>query len=122
LYSPTAKQARPVDQKAQRVEALRAQLLAGLPELRADRTSEMQGRWVLAYMLDWHRREDKSSWWEYFRLCALAEEDLYDERAAVAGMEFVERVGNVPNKKGKADQVSHRPLSVSRAGDGDRSG
>jgi len=90
-----------VDQKAQRVEALRAQLLAGLPELRTDRTSEMQGRWVLAYMLDWHRREDKSSWWEYFRLCALAEEDLYDERAAVAGMEFVERVGNVPNKKGK---------------------
>ena len=34
-------------------------------------------------------------WWEYFRLCELAEEDLYDEREAVAGMEFVDRVSDL---------------------------
>src|SRR4029078_11199342 len=31
-----------------------------------------------------------------------AEEDLYDEREAVAGMEFVERVQRIVSKKGRA--------------------
>ena len=34
----------------------------------ADRSDEQQARWLLAYLLDWHRREDKAGWWEYFRL------------------------------------------------------
>ena len=90
-----------VDEKAQRVEALRARLLNGVPEERADRTPEQQGRWLLAYMLDYHRREDKASWWEYFRLCDLTEEQLYDEKDAVAGMEFVERVKLVVGSTGR---------------------
>ena len=47
-----------VDERAQRVEALRARLLAGVPELRGDRDDEQQARWLLAYLLDYHRRED----------------------------------------------------------------
>ena len=43
-------------------------------------------------MLDWHRREKKATWWEYFRLCGLSDEDLLEEKAALAGLEFVERV------------------------------
>jgi uncharacterized protein len=92
--APTA-----VDARAQKVEELRARLLFGIPEARPDRNDEQQGRWLLAYMLDYHRREDKASWWEYFRLCDLAEEDLYDERAAMAGVTFVERVGLGVSKK-----------------------
>ena len=34
------------------------------------------------YLLDWHRREEKAAWWEYFRLRDLPDEDLLDERAA----------------------------------------
>jgi predicted RecB family nuclease len=81
-----------VDEKAQRVEALRKRLLDGIPDLRADRSDEHQARWLLAYMLDYHRREDKAVWWEYFRLIELPPEDLFDEREAVAGMEFVDQV------------------------------
>ncbi|MEP6491839.1 MAG: TM0106 family RecB-like putative nuclease [bacterium] len=88
-----------VDAKAQRVEALRTRLLAGVPEIRDDRDADQQARWLLAYMLDYHRREDKASWWEYFRLRDLAEDDLYDEREAVAGMELVERLGHVISPK-----------------------
>ena len=88
-----------VDARAQNVDELRARLLAGVPETRADRNDEQQGRWLLAYTLDYHRREDKASWWEYFRLCELAEEDLYDERAAIAGMTLLERVGQATSKK-----------------------
>ena len=90
-----------VDERARRVDDLRARLLAGIPDVRSDRTSEEQGRWLLAYMLDYHRREDKATWWEYFRLSDLTEEELYDEREAVAGMEFVERVERVIGKKGR---------------------
>jgi uncharacterized protein len=81
-----------IDEKEQRVLELRARLLEDVPEAREDRNPEQQGRWLLAYILDFHRREDKATWWEYFRLRDLSEEDLLDERQAVAGLEFVERV------------------------------
>jgi len=81
-----------VDDRAQRVAALRARLLQGVPGARADRSGEQQARWLLAYLLDWHRREDKTTWWEYFRLRDLPEEDLFDESQALAGLEYVERV------------------------------
>ena len=31
-------------------------------------TPEQQGRWLLAALLDWHRREAKPQWWDHFRL------------------------------------------------------
>ena len=37
-------------------------------------------RWLLAHLLDFHRREDKSVWWEFFRLARSAAEDYLDER------------------------------------------
>jgi uncharacterized protein len=82
-----------VRDRQQRVNALRAQLLDGVPREPAERTAEQQTRYLLAYLLDWHYREDKVSWWEYYRLIELPDEDLIDEPAAVAGLEFVERVG-----------------------------
>ena len=91
-----------IDERAKRVEELRGRLLAGLPELRGDRDDARQARWLLAYMLDYHRREDNVAWWEFFRLVELPEEDLIDERAAVAGLEFVERVRLILSKKGRA--------------------
>ena len=90
-----------LDERAKRVEALRSRLLAGIPDVAGDRNTEQQGRWLLAFMLDYHRREDKATWWEYYRLCELPEEELFDERGALAGMTFVERVGPVIGKKGK---------------------
>jgi hypothetical protein len=81
------------------VGALRERLLAGIPEEPDARTAEQWALWRLAYLLDWHRRESKAGWWEYFRLVELADDDLFDEPSAVAGLEFVERVGLIPNKK-----------------------
>jgi uncharacterized protein len=81
-----------VDERAAQTEALRARLLAGVPESRADRSREQQARWLLAYLLDYHRREDKAVWWEYYRLKESPEEDLIDEPRAIVGMTFVERI------------------------------
>jgi uncharacterized protein len=68
-------------------------LIYGVPIDVADRTAEQHARWLLAYVLDWHRREEKAVWWEYFRLSALTVEDLMDERAGLSGLQFVECVG-----------------------------
>jgi predicted RecB family nuclease len=81
-----------VSEKARAVDALRGRLLSPLPEDRTMHDDVQRGRWLLAYLLDYHRREDKATWWEYFRLSDLATEDLFDEREAVAGLEWVERV------------------------------
>lgn len=56
------------------------------------RTGEQQARWLLAYILDWHRREDKAAWWEYYRLSDLSADDLTEERAGLSGLVFVETV------------------------------
>ena len=88
-----------VDERARRVATLRERLLAGIPEDAAKRDDEQRARWKLAYLLDWHRREDKAGWWEYYRLRDLPEEDLFDEPQAVAGLQRIERIREVTNAK-----------------------
>lgn len=68
-------------------------LTEGVPADEAERSPEEHARWLLANLLDFHRREDKAGWWEYFRLAALPAEDLRDEKCALADLEFIERVG-----------------------------
>src|SRR5262245_32129084 len=74
-------------------------LLEGAPLERAGRSEEQQARWLLAYMLEWHRREDKATWWEFFRLRELSDEALLDEKAALSGLRHV---GPGESVKGKA--------------------
>jgi uncharacterized protein len=76
-----------------RVENLVGRLTVGIPADIAERGAEQQARWILAHTLDWHRREEKTVWWEYFRLSALSSDDLFDERAALSGLTFVSKVG-----------------------------
>ena len=76
-----------------RIAALIARLTLDVPADARERTGDQHARWILAYILDWHRREEKTAWWEYFRLAALADEDLFEERAGIAGLTFVGAVG-----------------------------
>lgn len=71
-----------------RVEELVGRLTAGIPVDVAERSREQQALWILAHTLDWHRREEKTVWWEYFRLSGLSSDDLFDERAALSGLTF----------------------------------
>ena len=92
-----------IKERQQRVNALRARLLEHVPADRAGRTADDQTRYLLAYLLDWHYREDKVGWWEYYRLIELPDEELVDEPAAIIGLEFVERVGPfIGGKSGRA--------------------
>jgi len=71
------------------IAALKERLIAGLPEEESEWSTEQRARWLLAQLLEWHRRENKSMWWEYFRLCSLSDEELIEDRNALAGLTYV---------------------------------
>ncbi|MDF2780918.1 MAG: helicase, partial [Geminicoccaceae bacterium] len=79
-------------ERQQRVQALYDRLAADVPADPEERSDEQRARWLLANLLDWHRREKKAVWWEYFRLRELPDGDLLEERAALAGLELVARL------------------------------
>jgi predicted RecB family nuclease len=75
------------------VAALVERLTAGVSADPVERTADEHGRWVLAQLLSWHRREDKADWWEFFRLADLSAEELLDERCGLGGLMFEHTVG-----------------------------
>jgi uncharacterized protein len=87
-----------VAEAAEETQRVMAKLLDGVPIDAAERNQEQQAHWLMAQLLEWHRREEKAAWWEYFRLLALPLEDYEDERSALAGIEFKETVGGTPRK------------------------
>ncbi len=64
-------------------------LVDGLPEDHDTWTQTERGRFLLAHLLDYFRREAKCNWWELFRLSDLEHDDLFGERKAVSGLEFL---------------------------------
>ncbi len=80
-----------IDDRERRAQALAARLLEGIPEDPLVRSPEQQATWLLANMLEFHRREDKADWWEYYRLIEPSDADLLEETAGLAGLEFVDR-------------------------------
>jgi len=81
--------------QTQRVRAVMARLVAGLPAEDTEWTSEHRALWLLAQMLEYHRREDKSAWWEYFRHCKLSNDELLEDRNALGGLTYVGPVDQV---------------------------
>jgi uncharacterized protein len=64
-------------------------LTEDVPADSGERTEEQHGRWLLAGLLDWHRRESKPQWWAWFTLRDASQEELYASPDALAGLEFV---------------------------------
>jgi predicted RecB family nuclease len=72
-------------------------LLCGdIPADAAARGPEEQGAWLLAQLLSWHRREEKSFWWRYYDLLDMTAEELVGEREPIGGLELVGPVGKGP--------------------------
>src|SRR5712664_913450 len=57
-----------LDERQKRIAALVEKLTEGIPADSSARGEEQQARWLLAQLLDWHRRENKATYWEGYRL------------------------------------------------------
>ncbi len=91
IHRPEPGEAAPSDNLSawiERVNALMVRLTHDLPENGEYWDKAQNARWLLANVLDFHRREQKAVWWEYFRLSDLTPEDLMDEKAGLSGLRF----------------------------------
>ena len=91
LHRPTVPEAEETeDSEAQKaVNELADELAAGLPETVEQMRDDERGRWLLAHLLNWHRREAKSFWWRYFYLANdLTNEERREESDALGELTF----------------------------------
>jgi len=77
----------------EQINAIIEDLTRDVPIDPKERNDEQHALWILANVLDWHRREEKAVWWEFFRMSELSAEDLLDEKRGLSGLSFVEDVG-----------------------------
>ena len=87
-----------LDEKRQRTEVLVQRLIGDLSDDRSMRSDDEQALWLLGHMLEFHRREEKAPWWEYFRLRELNDEELLEERKAISGLQFVKHLGGTEKR------------------------
>lgn len=81
-------------EKQREIRELKERLLAGIPE-EGPRSPDHQGRWLVAQMLEYHRREAKSTWWQYFRHRRMTDDDLVHDSDGLGGLEYLGIVGTV---------------------------
>lgn len=75
------------------VTELAARLTSGMQGRPGDgaagANTEQTARWLLAQLLDWHRREEKPEWWSFFsRVRDLGEQELLADTEAIAGLVY----------------------------------
>jgi predicted RecB family nuclease len=79
----------------QRVRAIEERLTASLPEDNETWTESQKATALLADLLEWHRREDKSKYWEYFNRCDYSDDEFITDRATLGGLVYVGEVEKV---------------------------
>jgi uncharacterized protein len=78
-----------------RVRAVERRLMAGLPEDKETWKEPQNATALLADLLEWHRREDKSKHWEYFNRCDSSDEEFITDRATLGGLVYEREVEKV---------------------------
>ncbi len=94
---PAPKESAPSEKLAaesEEVILITRRLLTNIPEDETERTTEEQAQWLLANLLDWNRREAKSTWWEYYRLRELSDSELQEDKNALGGLEYIGSIDN----------------------------
>lgn len=72
------------------VLSLLDELTRDLDENIAQPTEDQRTRWLLADLLQWHRREDKPKWWWFFaRRDTYEAQDFVDDSECVGGLELI---------------------------------
>lgn len=98
-----------LSERDQRVADLVAGLTHDVPADPKGRSEAEQGRWLLAQLLGFHRREDKAFWWRFYELAGMTDDELVDEREPLGRVEFVADLGAV-TRAGSHLQLFRFPL------------
>ena len=75
---------------AQQAETARrvAALTMDVPADRSTATPDQRHRWLLAQLLDWHGRDAKPEWWNFYRLNKLGVDDIVESGEGIGGLVF----------------------------------
>jgi predicted RecB family nuclease len=110
LPRPVAKEYEPTPERTERQERVAALFAALTKDVSSDpaqQAPEQAAQWLLAHALDWHQRERKVEWWEFFRMKDLSEEELRDSRTALVDLEFRKRLPLVGREKTPTDRYEY---------------
>jgi predicted RecB family nuclease len=69
------------------VARLEASLLDGLPDDLREASEDERGRWLMAQLLHYHRREARPAWWAYFARLESSSDELVDDAEAIGNLE-----------------------------------
>src|SRR5262249_13121115 len=84
----------PADEESKRSEkskaarACAARLLAGLPASAEQDSESERARRSMADLLEWHWREAKSGYWEFYRARELAPDDRLEDRSVLTDLRY----------------------------------
>ena len=78
-HMPSPEAAEAQDEAAQLADALTTGLAEDLNVL----SHEEHGQWLMAQLLQYHRREDKPVWWAYFTRLEMSGEELLEDQEAI---------------------------------------
>lgn len=102
-----------IQQLDTRSQALFNGLLNGLPDDKSLWTDEHRAKWLMAHQIDYFRREDKSAWWEFFRVHELEHEELLEERKAISGLQYQYDLPLKPRERIPVQRYSFPPQEIS---------
>ena len=102
-----------VEQLDARSAAIYDALVKSLPDDRDAWNDEDKVKWLLAHQIEYFRREDKSAWWEYFRVHELEHEELLDERKAITGLQFAFVLPKGKAKENATHRYTYPPQEIS---------
>ena len=109
------------EQLAARQAETKARVDALTEEVPADgalRSEDQAARWLLAQLLDWHRRDEKPAWWLWFRLRDAPMEELVDSAEALGDLTYVGEFGRI--KRSSIHRYRFDPAQDFKIKPGDR--
>jgi hypothetical protein len=105
-----ARGGRGLSERLAHVAEVADRLCAGFPRRQRIERRPSTRRWLLAQLLSWHRREEKSFWWRFFHLMNdLTDEERVAEREPIGGL-------SLSSGLGPSGALHGVPLPLPRAG------
>jgi predicted RecB family nuclease len=101
-----------LSERQARVRSLAERLLSNMAADAAERTPEQQGCFLLAHCLEFHHREDKVGWWEFFRLAGLSDQERVEEPRAIVGLALDQRLPMEGKARIPVDRYRIEPQEV----------